>query len=68
MGPGGAGLEQRGGWFDMRPPPMPYSGIDDNRGRMSRREEERMSRIEHLVACQSQCGESPIWDPVSGRL
>ena len=27
-----------------------------------------MSRIEHLVACQSQCGESPIWDPVAGRL
>jgi sugar lactone lactonase YvrE len=27
-----------------------------------------MSRIEHVLGCQSQCGESPIWDPKAGRL
>jgi sugar lactone lactonase YvrE len=27
-----------------------------------------MSGIEHLVSCQSQCGESPIWDPAARRL
>lgn len=27
-----------------------------------------MSRIEHVLGCQNQCGESPIWDPKAGRL
>jgi sugar lactone lactonase YvrE len=27
-----------------------------------------MSGIQHLLGCQCQCGESPIWDPGSNRL
>lgn len=27
-----------------------------------------MSRVEHVLGCQCQCGESPIWDPHAGRL
>lgn len=27
-----------------------------------------MREVEHLLACQNQCGESPIWDPAAGSL
>ena len=27
-----------------------------------------MREVEHLLACQNQCGESPIWDPSTRRL
>jgi sugar lactone lactonase YvrE len=27
-----------------------------------------MREVEHLLTCQNQCGESPIWDPAAGGL